>query len=536
MAADPLASHPAPAGGQVRNVLFVMCDQLRRDYLGCYGHPWIRTPNIDALAARGLRFTRCYAQGPVCGPSRMSAYTGRYVASHGCTWNFVPIGVHLPTMGEHLRRAGLRTAVVGKTHAVADRDGIARLQLDAARPETVLLAEGGFEPYARHDGVVLDAALRNGRVYPYNEFLRGIGYPGPNAWHDHANSAAGEGGELLSGWQMRHSPRPARIVEAHSETAWATDRAMDFIREQGDRPWCLHLSYIKPHWPYMAPAPYHSMYGPDHVVAPVRADHEREHAHPVVRAFQDHTESRAFARDEVRRAVVPTYMGLISQVDAHIGRLMAFLQAQQRLQDTLIVFTSDHGDLLGDHWLGEKEMFHEASAGVPLIVVAPQGARAGEVDDAPTQLIDLLPTFLDAVGVRAQSPWLEGQSLWDRLHDGAAPVRDAAVSELDYAFYPARTALGRSANDARAEMVCTPRWKYVDFQGFEPQLFDLQEDPDELHDLGRDASCSGVRREMRERLREWRRTLRHRTSMTDAAVDGWLRHRSEPGGVRIGEW
>ena len=97
--------------GKVKNVLFIMCDQLRRDYLGCYGHPTIRTPHIDALAARGTRFDRAYVQGPVCGPSRMSTYTGRYVASHGATWNFVPLPLQVPTLGDYMRGAGLRTAV-----------------------------------------------------------------------------------------------------------------------------------------------------------------------------------------------------------------------------------------------------------------------------------------------------------------------------------------------------------------------------------------------------------------------------------------
>jgi len=524
------------SGGTVRNVLFIMCDQLRRDYLGCYGHPTIKTPNIDALAASGVRFNRGYVQGPVCGPSRMSAYTGRYVASHGCTWNFVPIGVQTPTMGEHLRQLGLRTAVIGKTHAVADQDGIARLRLDAPSRESLLLAEGGFEPYARHDGVVLDASLNSGRAYPYNSFLMAQGYSGPNAWHDHANSALGERGAILSGWQLRHSSLPARVAEEHSETAWATDRAIEFITEQGDQPWCLHLSYIKPHWPYMAPAPYHDLYGSEDILAVVRAAHELDDEHEVYRAFRNHRESKAFSRDDVRASVIPAYMGLISQLDTHIGRLMAFLKQQERLQDTLIVFTSDHGDHLGDHWLGEKEMFYEASAGVPLIIVEPEGRRRGEVDEAPVQLIDLLPTFLEAIGGTIESPWLEGQSLWTRIRDRHAPTQEQAISELDYAFYPARQELGRGVNDARAEMVATQRWKYIHYQGYAPQLFDLQEDPDELRDLGREPSTARIQREMLDRLIEWRRALHMRTAMTDAGVDDWLQKRTEPGGVRIGEW
>ena len=532
----PNVQAQSPANRPVRNILFIMCDQLRRDYLGCYGHPHIRTPHIDALAARGVRFTRCCAQGPVCGPSRMSTYTGRYVASHGCTWNFVPVGVHMPTMGDFMRHAGLRTAVVGKTHAAGDTEGMARLRLDPKSELGILLAEGGFEPFARHDGVVLDASLQR-KGYPYNDYLRANGYPASNAWHDFANSALGPDGEVLSGWHLRHSPLPARVAEPHSETAWATDRAMDFIREQGDAPWCLHLSYIKPHWPYMAPAPYHAKYGADDVVAAVRSKAECDDTHPVYRAFRNHMESRSFSRDEVRCGVVPTYMGLITQIDDHIGRLMAFLETQGRLDDTLIVFTSDHGDLLGDHWLGEKEMFYEPSVGVPLIVVAPRGTRRGEVDDSLTEQIDLLPTFLEALGADGDNQWLEGQSLWRRLQSSLpTPSAECAVSELDYAFYPAGDALARGINDARATMVCTQRWKYVDYLGFRPQLFDLQEDPDELRDLGLDPGHDAVRLEMQDRLRAWRTALRNRTAMSDAGVRTWKQGRTQSDGVRIGEW
>ena len=110
-----------------RNVLFIMCDQLRHDYLGVYGHPHIRTPAIDRLAARGVRFTNAYVQSPICGPSRMSAYTGRYMRSHGSTWNGIPLRVGEPTLGDHLAEIGVRNVLVGKTHMVPDREGMARL-------------------------------------------------------------------------------------------------------------------------------------------------------------------------------------------------------------------------------------------------------------------------------------------------------------------------------------------------------------------------------------------------------------------------
>src|SRR6202044_2970391 len=137
------------------------------------------------------------------------------------------------------------------------------------------------------------------------------------------------------------------------------------------RPWCLHVSFIKPHWPYIAPAPYHAMYGVEHVIPPVRDAAERHDAHPLYAAFQEERVSRAFSREEVRNRVIPAYMGLIRQVDDQMGRLFAFLDERGLTERTLIVFTSDHGDYLGDHWLGEKQMFHDVSVKVPLIIVDP---------------------------------------------------------------------------------------------------------------------------------------------------------------------
>ena len=141
----------------VRNVLFIMCDQLRADYLGCAGHPWLRTPNIDRLAARGVRFANTFVQSPVCGPSRMSFYTGRYVTSHGATWNRVPLSVRELTIGDYLRPAGVRVALAGKTHVMPDEAGLARFGIEAGSALDAFLRQGGFEELDRYDGHICAA-------------------------------------------------------------------------------------------------------------------------------------------------------------------------------------------------------------------------------------------------------------------------------------------------------------------------------------------------------------------------------------------
>jgi arylsulfatase A-like enzyme len=519
----------------VRNILFIMCDQLRADYLSAYGHPRLKTPHIDRLAALGTKFTRCYVQGPVCGPSRMSTYTGRYVMSHGATWNFVPLPVGERTLGDYMRQANLRTAVCGKTHAAVDMSGMKRLGVVPDSAAGCLLAGAGFEPYARHDGIVAQSQEHAG-TYRYNAFLKSRGYPGHNPWHEYANSGVAGDGGLASGWQLRNASLPARVAEADSETAWTTDRAIDFIREQADQPWCLHLSYIKPHWPYIAPEPYHAMFGPEDALPPVCSERERSNAHPVYRNFREHPEGRAFSRDEVRRQVVPTYMGLVKQIDDHVGRLLVFLDAAGRMRDTMIVFTSDHGDYLGDHWLGEKEMFFEQCVRVPLIVFDPSAdAVRGATSDDLLEAIDLIPTFLDAIGQPVPDHILEGRSFLATLRGRQACKRDAVFSELDYASYSARRALCIPPRQARAVMVRTEDWKLVHYDGFPPQLYDLTNDPLELEDLGCDPGTASMRAELYEILFNWTRQRRNRITMSNAEMSA-RGDRSQVGGVIIGEW
>ena len=523
---------------QVRNILFIMCDQLRADHLSCYGHKRLATPAIDAIAARGTRFTRAYVQAPVCGPSRMSYYTGRYTLSHGATWNFVPLPVGERTLGDYLRPAGLRVAVVGKTHHDPDREGMKWLGLSPREGIGKLIATGGFEEYWRDDGMHPDHITPPD--LPYNEYLRSKGYGGTNPWHEWANSGVDEHGALASGWLLRNSHRPTRLPEEFSETAFTTNRAMDFITEQGEKPWCLHLSYIKPHWPYIAPAPYHNLYGPEDALAPVRSEEERgEEANPIFRGFQEHPESVSFSKDEVRRNMQPAYMGLVRQIDDHLGRLMSFLEKSGRLADTLIVFSADHGDYQGDHWQGEKEFMYEQGVRVPFIIADPSaGALRGAVCDELVESIDLLPTFIDALGRPIPAHILEGRSLLPLLHGSGAAVREAAFSELDFAIYPTARKLGLKACEARMVMVCSRRWKMVHFgSDFPPQLFDLDNDPLELHDRGRDrgAPYAAARDDLYHLMFDWMRARRNRIGMTDEAVD----RRPSPaatGGVKIGVW
>ena len=490
----------------IRNVLFIMCDQLRADHLGCAGHPYLRTPNIDALAQRGVRFSNAFVNANVCGPSRMSYYTGRYPSSHGATWNRVPLGVGEVTLGEYLRGSTQRLVLAGKTHVMPDLDGMARLNIDGASELGHLLERGGFEEIDRYDG-----HHTPGDESGYPAFLRAQGYASADPWTDFVIAAAGPNGECLSGWNMRNVHLPARVREEHSETAYMTDQALAFMELEGDEPWVLHLSYVKPHWPYMAPAPYHAMYSADQCLPVARTETERADAHPVVAAYRRHEESVSFANDACVRTVRPAYQGLITQIDDHLGRLFNSMAQLGRLDDTLIVFTADHGDFLGDHWLGEKELFYDTVQRVPMIVVDPSAAAdatRGTVDARFVESVDVLPTILAALGIEAPRHRVEGRALQPLLHgvlasppknggrdvwrplprgvgwgqgraaptasathpspqpspqrgEGANPWRDAVYCELDWSFKEARLMLGMHVQQCRAWCIRTARWRYV---------------------------------------------------------------------------
>ncbi|WP_054308389.1 alkaline phosphatase family protein [Mesorhizobium sp. 1M-11] len=528
-----------------RNVLFIMCDQLRFDYLSCAGHKTLATPNIDHLASRGVRFTNAYVQSTVCGPSRMSAYTGRYMRSHGSTQNGVPLRVGEPTLGDHLREIGVRCALIGKTHMTADHEGMERLGISADSIIGVHLSECGFEPYERDDGLHPSSSYDPDPAY--DSYLREQGFDAENPWEHWANSGSGEDGENFNGWLLVHADKAARVPEEHSETPYMTRRAMRFIEEAeaAGQSWCAHLSYIKPHWPYIVPAPYHAMYDKDDVQPAIRSEAERIAANPVYEAFQQERYSRNFSRDEVREKVIPCYMGLIKQIDDQLGQLFAFMEERGLFENTMIVFTSDHGDYLGDHWLGEKYMFHDVSVKVPMIVYDPSREAdriRGTTSDALVEMIDLAPTFLDHFGGKPKSHVLEGRSLAPLLH-GPKPDnwRRYAISEYDYGADLARLKLDLPLSDCRLLMITDGRYKLIHGEGVPPMLFDRANDPHELSDLGQKPEFADIVANLRGALFHWLATPKNRITVEDRWLTGdddKLRH-FDPAivpGILIGYW
>ena len=518
------------------NILFIMYDQLRFDYLSCAGHPHLHTPNFDRVAQMGVRFTNAFVQSPVCGGSRMCFYTGRYASSHGAHWNGFPLRVGEMTMGDHLRNAGMDAWLIGKTHMKADSEGMARLGLS---PDSVIgarQAECGFDTWIRDDGLwgLGPDGWYDEKRSPYNEYLKSKGYESENPWADFANAGI-DGDKVASGWIFRNADKPANIKETDSETPWLTRKTIEFMDAmQGKDPWCAHVSYIKPHWPYIVPAPYHDMFGPNHVPAPTRDEVELENPQPVFGAYQQNKIAQAFHKDEVRQKVIPAYMGLIKQCDDQLGHILDYLEETAQIKDTMIVLTSDHGDYLGDHWMGEKDLFHDPSVKIPMIIYDPRSdcdATRGTTCDALVESIDLTATFIEAAGGTVPDHIVEGRSLLPWLQGDTPAWRKYAISEYDYSVTPQAVKLGVEPRDARLFMVYDGRYKMMHAEGgFRPMLFDLKNDPEEFHDLAKGIDHQDQIDQLYKYLGEWGLRMSQRVTKSEDDIRA-MRGRSMRRGI-----
>ena len=248
--------------------------------------------------------------------------------------------------------------------------------------------------------------------------------------------------------------------------------------------------------------------------------------------------SKSFSRDEVRALVAPVYMGLIKELDDQMGRLFKYLKESGRLDDTMIVFCSDHGDNMGDHWMGEKDLFYDCSARIPMIVYDPRkeaDKTRGTVNDALVEGIDLTPTFIELMGGDTKPHILEGRSLQPLLFGEPSQWREFVVSEYDYSTRDARRAIKVDQNDARLTMIFDGRWKYVHVEHFRPLLFDLHNDPNELVDLGNDSAFSYEIKRLRKMHFSWARKHHNRITKSAEMVEKMTEPNKRPG-ILIGYW
>jgi choline-sulfatase len=423
------------------NTLFILSDEHSRRVLGCYGHPMIRTPNLDRLAARGVRFTDAYTNSPICVPARASLATGRYVHELGFWDNGIPYDGSVPSWHHRLKQAGHEVVSIGKLHfrSLDDDNGFSQ----EVMPLHVVDGVGDPTGWLREPLVERKAALRLAQD-------------------------AGRGDSDYQGYD-------GRITDAAVD--WLHARA----RRAGDKPWALFVSLVCPHFPLIARPEWYDLYPEDQVPTPALYAPETWPDHPYVRAIRDcQIYQRGFATHpgSLQRALA-AYFGLVSYVDHNVGRLVDALATTGLATTTRVLYSADHGDNLGTRGLWGKSTMYEESAGVPMLMAGP-GLPEGVVCREPVSLVDCFPTILAWAGVAPHPADRDLPGL--PLHDvvSRAPAR-TVLSE----YHAAGAATG-------AFMIRHGRFKFVYYAGMPAQLFDLDADPQETRDLAADPGHADV--------------------------------------------
>lgn len=499
----------------VKNLLFITADQWRGDCLSSLGHPIVKTPHLDAFARESVTFARHFANTAPCSPSRATLYTGLYQHNHRVAMNGTPLDRRHTNWAIEARKAGFDPALIGYTDQTPDpRD----LPANDPRLNTYEGLLPGLTPIAQtgmdHPG-------------PWADYLRGKSYALPEderfiLWMREGGPDYEEGAPY---------PRPFTIRAEHNDTTWHVDQAIDYVTERRNQPWMLHLSLLRPHPPWIASEPWNRMYDPEALPPPVRRDsfEMESEQHPWL-AFQL---SRGIARSprnlKKLNRLRAVYFGLMSEVDEQLGRLFAHLKRERLWDDTFIVFTSDHGEELGAHWLLGKGGYFDGSYAVPCIIRDPR-AHAIETRGARitafTEHVDIMPTLLDAIGAEIPRQ-CDGQALSSFLTRGKAQAwRHEAHWEFDFrdaSDAAAERALGLTLDECNLSVVRSERYKYVHFANLPPLFFDLQTDPHEFHNLADDRVHAPLVLEYAQKLISWRqrhedKTLTHMMATADGLV------------------
>lgn len=459
---------------RTRNVLFITVDQWRGECIGAAGHPVVRTPNLDRLAAEGVLFRRHYAQAAPCGPSRASLHTGQYVMKHRSSLNGTPLDARFTNVALETRRAGYDPVLFGYTDASPDPR-----QLAGDDPR--LRSYEGILPGFR---AVVDLPEH---ARAWGVWLREQGYDVPEDVTEMYRPVSDAPGA------------PVAFRAEHTEAAFLTGEMLDYLDGRDGESWFAHIAYIRPHPPFVAPEPYASMYDPADMPAPIRRDtYEEEGAvSPVLAGAVSIPGIRlGDDLDEVRQTRA-TYFGMMSEVDAQIGRLFDGIRARGAWDDTLVILTSDHGEQLGDHWLTEKLGWFDQSFHIPLIVRDPDapGTHGTVVDDRFTENVDVMPTILDWLDLPIPLQ-CDGRSLLGLVR-GEVPDhwRDAAFWEWDFrdpigGF--AESILGLTMDQCSLSCLRDEHGKYVHFTGLPPLFYDLDRDPDEMVDRADDPAYAAT--------------------------------------------
>lgn len=435
------------------NILWICTDQQRYDTIHSLGNNQIRTPNIDRLVSNGVSFTHAYCQSPVCTPSRASFLTGRYPRTTRCRQNGQSIPADERLLPRILKDHGYTCGLSGKLHLSSCSDGKVESRID--------------------DG--------------YDEFFWSH-HPQPdwpeNAYQQWLTKQGISWDELYQSPEQNHV-KPGLPAEYH-QTTWCAEMAIDFIHRHKERPWLFSVNMFDPHHPFDPPQDYLERYAPEEMPLPKLQEFEwndKPHYQQLDHIWAHNTEGgmRVDAiTPEQSQKITAAYYAMIELIDDQVGRMLHALEETGQLDNTIVVFMSDHGEMLGDHGLYLKgPHFYEEAVHVPLVMQWPSRFAKGIEVEGLVELVDLVPTFCDAVGIDIE-PQIQGQSLFDLCTSEAPPgdFRDSVYCEYMTSWTHHRS---------YGTMLRTKRHKIVVYHGTdEGELYDLVADPDEFHNLWND--------------------------------------------------
>ncbi|MCA0256399.1 MAG: alkaline phosphatase family protein [Proteobacteria bacterium] len=473
------------------NILLITADQWRGDCVSALGHPAVVTPMLDALAKEGTLFARHYAGAAPCSPARASIYTGLYQMNHRVCRNGSPLDARFDTVALAARRAGYDPTLFGYTDTAPDPRGLAP-----------------SDPHlTTYEGVLPGFTVR--RLLPEHEkpwlsWLKARGTE-PNRGCPHAPDGVPVGTIGV----------PPVYGADETQTAFLVD---EFLQWQGEQeaPWFAHISFLRPHPPFVVPEPFNSMFDPATLPVPVRAETPEAEmaAHPLIASLlatlaRSHFVAGAdgLVRDWTPAdfaAIQAVYYGMIAEVDAQLGRLFSALKARGDWENTVVVLTSDHGEMMGEHWAFGKGGYFDGSYHIPLVIRDPAAsAGAGQIVRKFTSAADLMPTLCERMGVEPQNH-LDGASLRPFL-DGKMPEdwREAAFFEFDFREVEGESTkaqFGLGPDQCNLAVLRDERYKYVHCAGLPPLLFDLERDPGELVNRAEDPDYLRIRLAYAEQL------------------------------------
>ncbi|MGH9170058.1 MAG: alkaline phosphatase family protein [Acidimicrobiales bacterium] len=491
------------------NVLFITVDQWRGDSLSALGHPLVETPTIDALAARGVLFANHWASTAPCGPSRASLYTGMYLQNHRSALNGTPLDARFSNVALEARKVGYDPVLFGYTDTSVDPRTV---DSDDPRLHSYEGVLPGFRPIVNdpadagsHEwGKWLAARGKDVPSDPQELYEPDLSYPGAS--------------EHASAWA------PAHISQDETETVFMVDKLIEYFQQHGSEPWFAHASFIRPHPPYRNPPGYHDLYSADDVpsfVAKPTRDQERA-MHPLNDVMLMLPPLFAPDDERERRQTRATYHAMQREVDDQLGRLLEYLGQSGLLGDTLVVLTSDHGEMGGDHWCFQKAGYWDQSYSIPLVVADPRtaaDATRGAIIRDFTEAVDVMPTILSWIGAEIPNQ-ADGYSLLSWIHTGQRPPNWRSQAHYEWDFrHPvmklAESYLGLPSAHCLLNVVRSDDYKFVQFAAdssvLPPLLFDLRADPGQLEDVSGLPEYASVLFECAEDLLRWRMRNDERT-------------------------